>query len=1542
MKNRIITAATALALAASMMAQVRSTSYNPERQRARVESASKPSSENPSLATKPLRPETLGRKNAGTPTLFSWNPLKLKAPASSRRVPGDGTVIYGSLIYSDAWSGSAGSYGIYSFAASSPIVPRLEVPVQSYDANGGGTYGDGKYYFNSYVYTPEMGYTFSTFMVYDFAAETWTKTTHSFMSETFDQSQITHDMTYDATTGTIYVICYIKKEVVEGILEKFVPAVGTLDTYTGLVTPIAETPSLIAIAANRAGELYGISKGSESALYRINKESGVCTEIGPTGLNPEYVQSAAFDPVTDKLYWAAMEINGRSGLYQVDTATGAASKISDFTNNEEFTGIYIPEPTVDASAPASATELAADFSGSSLSGKLKFKLPAVTNSGASLSGNLTVEVEVDGQLFKTLTETAGAVVNVDVTLAEGLHNFAVTPANASGKGPRVAMSWFVGTDAPSAVTGLTVTSADGAAVISWMAPEKGINDGYVDPAALVYDVIRMPANAVVASRTAATSVTDPGNFDVQNVWYVVVPYCGDRRGAEASTSEIAVGKGSALPVTFGFDSQDDFNLCTVIDANGDFDREYHWGGWMYSPEFPAVAGKEGTDGSAVNCAVYGYSPENAADDWLIMPPFTAEQGKKYRVTFTMWTRGDKETMSVTHGPANNAASQTVIYTYSDYNSKESKQMVHEFTATASGNYYVGFHMTSPKKRYYLFIDDVTIDEVPDNSAPGAVTGLVAVPGANGAEQATISFSAPAVNAGGEPVTDLDRIEVYRGNSPEVIYVFDSPARGESLSWTDMDASMGFNTYRVVAFNGSGAGEKAEVTVYVGYDLPVAATDVVLMEEDGHPVLRWEAPTTGQNGGYVNSSELFYRIIRSDNVLVSNKATGTEFTDMSIDGSAKQHFIYYQIEPVSAAGIGAYALSNHIIFGDPYSGEFVEGFADMATQNDPWTMYLVKGRKQLWNLYSQGYMPVCAPADNDGGLATFECTSGFIGDEGRLVSPKLNLSGFDIPLLTFYFYHAPSTNAQYGEDPYQDRMIPEIMLPNGEYVALDEAIFVDDAGVSEGWYSYTYDLSAWKSQPYLRLSFHGIADYGQDVNIDHVMVHNRIEHDLAMYSFTGPANVKEGKTARYKATVYNNGAFPESSYTVNLNINGAVAETAQGPAVNPGEYATVEFNVPAGSAGSEWIVEAEIILDSDKVPSNNVSETLTTATVAPDAPEIRELTGISADGNVTLSWSAPDALRVDEGFEDYPAFSIDGFGDYTLVDGDGAMTYTFQDIYFENSGEPLAFMVFNPGVLGLNMLEEWRPRTGQQLLAGFSSYGAVNDDWLISPAVHGESKVSFYAKTAFSDFELYGKEQFEVMYSTTDTDPASFRTLTGVLEAPVTWTLYEYMLPAGARYFAIHYVSDDHYIFYIDDMSYLAQAQMGALQHTGYRVYRNGRAVADLPATATGWTDTDLANGRYDYQVTALYGSRESGASNVYTAVVGPDGIDTVAEGGVSVMTSDGVVTVSGASRQDEVTVADVAGRVIYRGRGASDYRIELPAGIYVVAVGRTVVKTVVR
>lgn len=1465
------------------------------------------------------------------------------------RVLGDGTVIYGSMIYSSLPNRKYA--GIYTFKADANPEPTLTIPFsEGYEANGGGAYGNGKYYFNSYVYTTEMGYTFSTFLVYDFATKELSKTTHSFMEDSFNQSQITHDMTFDPVTGKIFAIAYTKEVVVEGIMEKFVPALSEVDDYTGFVTPVGATPGLIAIACNTAGQLYGVSKtakGEVSTLYRINKETAECTAIGPTGLNPEYVQSMAFDPVTDKLYWAETELNGTSGLYEVDITTGKASKIAAFANDEEFAGIYIPEPALEAGAPAAVTDLHATFAGDALTGSLDFTVPALAHDGSAIGTGLTAEVYVDGREQTSLDVAAGRKVSVPLTLTEGIHTATVRILSPKGEGPRVGMSWYVGKDAPAAVGNLTLESdADNQAVISWTAPTEGRNGGFLDSGAVTYSVVRMPAGVTIADNITATSVTDKTSFETAEVYYTVTPWVGSRQGVSADTRTGVYGSGSELPVTFSFDSEDDFKLVTLYDANNDFDAQYTWGGWVYGPSFKWAYTEDN------GCLVFAFGQEQA-DDWAILPPFSAQAGKKYSVSFFVAVSADAETLTVTAGPANTIAAQKIILPQAKYTNRYNsadgtgyKEVTATFVAEADGNCYVGFHCTSAKKAGYLYIDDVTIDEVPNDGAPAAVTDLVVTPGAQGALTAAIAFAAPSKTTGGQALDRISEINIYRGNSNTAIHTFSAPAPGAALSWVDTQPVQGFNTYRIVASNADGAGEKALATEYVGFDIPTAPTEVSLEEYQGFPTIRWIAPETGVNGGYVNPETLIYRIRRSDGSLVAARATGDSFVDRTLDPQ-QQDWIYYQIEPVSEAGVGDYALTNYIWYGAPYKDDFFESFSDAAISTNPWVMFRIKGSTNLWTTMSQGYYPTCFPADGDGGLLAFECTSGHNGDEGRIISPKISLKEMNIPIFSFVFYHNLDEDTAMGGDRFQDRMLPEIMLPDGSFVPLtEEPIFVDEPKYDYGWYMYRFNLSKFKEYDYIHLSFHGFASFQNDVYIDMVSVESNIDHDLLAYTFNAPANVKAGQPVGYRLTVFNQGMKAASGYTVKL-FNGAntLATVTDVPEVPSGKMATIDIEVPTVLAdeGKTFTVKAVIEWSEDEDTSNNSTAEITTGIVSPDVPQVKTVAAsLSGLKNVKLAWNDPDALHVNDSFEDYTAYSIDKIGDYKLIDSDKGYTYTLSGFDYPNGGDPMAFMIFDPWTLGISqVLPEWGAKTGKQVLAAFSACNEIgaaidSDDWFISPEIHGATEVKFFAKTA--NWE-WGLETFEILYSTTGDEPADFKALSGQITAEKDWVEYSYNLPLDARFFAIHYTSNDRYILYIDDLRFTRKMEPGELVHTGFKVYRNGEAVAELGKDAREFVDTDLPEGLHTYGVTAVFGNHESNPVEVKMQV-GQSGIED-AEAAIKVEVASGVITAQAA---DAFTfkVVNVAGITIFEADGRDAYQLAVAPGVYMVSAGDKTHKLIVR
>ena len=188
---------------------------------------------------------------------------------------------------------------------------------------------------------------------------------------------------------------------------------------------------------------------------------------------------------------------------------------------------------------------------------------------------------------------------------------------------------------------------------------------------------------------------------------------------------------------------------------------------------------------------------------------------------------------------------------------------------------------------------------------------------------------------------------------------------------------------------------------------------------------------------------------------------------------------------------------------------------------------------------------------------------------------------------------------------------------------------------------------------------------------------------------------------------------------------------------------------------------------------------------------------------------------EDSFETYDDFIIENIGSWTLNDVDLLPTYGFQGVAFTNSGVAKSFQIFNSTttdpVLTASETSDWSARTGSKVTVCFAAMPAppitANNDWLISPQITLGSQnnvLKFWAKSCDTGF---GNEKFKVGISTTNTDLASFTTISPgnfVLNpATALWVEYTYNLDnyqGQSVYIAINCVSDDQFGFAIDDFS----------------------------------------------------------------------------------------------------------------------------------------------
>lgn len=147
------------------------------------------------------------------------------------------------------------------------------------------------------------------------------------------------DMSYNIVDNTMYGII---------IMNDHDHQLASIDLTTGNLTLIgAFLPQMLqTFAINAAGEAYGIA--FDGNLYRVNLTNGSLTEIGPTGVAVNYLQSMSFDRATGELFWARYANADDFGLYKVNTTTGHADFIGYCGNHTiELCGLFntsLPEP----------------------------------------------------------------------------------------------------------------------------------------------------------------------------------------------------------------------------------------------------------------------------------------------------------------------------------------------------------------------------------------------------------------------------------------------------------------------------------------------------------------------------------------------------------------------------------------------------------------------------------------------------------------------------------------------------------------------------------------------------------------------------------------------------------------------------------------------------------------------------------------------------------------------------------------------------------------------------------------------------------------------------------------------------------------------------------------------------------------------------------------------------------------------------------------------------------------------------------------------
>lgn len=283
---------------------------------------------------------------------------------------------------------------------------------------------------------------------------------------------------------------------------------------------------------------------------------------------------------------------------------------------------------------------------------------------------------------------------------------------------------------------------------------------------------------------------------------------------------------------------------------------------------------------------------------------------------------------------------------------------------------------------------------------------------------------------------------------------------------------------------------------------------------------------------------------------------------------------------------------------------------------------------------------------------------------------------------------------------------------------------------------------------------------------------------------------------------------------------------------------------------------------------------------------------------------------EEGFEGYTDFALDLLP-WTTLDVDERPTWGIENVSFPHQYEPISFIVFNPSATTPAMVNPGiLPHMGDRFAACFSANGTKNNDWLISPALKAgiKTSVSFYVKSYTSQF---GLERYKVGVSTTDARPESFVIISGpnYITAPaIAWEQKTFNLEAfdgQTIYIAIQCVSDEAFIFMVDDFRFSTQLPDVAVIGGQVTNALNGQAIPGAEVCISGLCTFTDQDGNYSiaqvpsgslapaFGASLVYGSapltvqfNDQSSENTHTVTCSKQGYLTYVNGQVSMPPGD--------------------------------------------------------
>ncbi len=182
--------------------------------------------------------------------------------------------------------------------------------------------------------------------------------------------------------------------------------------------------------------------------------------------------------------------------------------------------------------------------------------------------------------------------------------------------------------------------------------------------------------------------------------------------------------------------------------------------------------------------------------------------------------------------------------------------------------------------------------------------------------ATLDWTNPSLNAGGNTLAELTGVKIYR--EEQLIDDVTDVSIGQPYNYDDTTVpAAGMYEYEIVPYNSYGDGISADASAWIGLDSPAEPSAVVATPDPSFELectVDWTAPSEGEHGGYFPAGSWTGQRVYRDGIMISElPGTNTSHVDVTVP---EYGWYVYGVSYYNSTGEGPIANADPIYVGPP--------------------------------------------------------------------------------------------------------------------------------------------------------------------------------------------------------------------------------------------------------------------------------------------------------------------------------------------------------------------------------------------------------------------------------------------------------------------------------------------------------------------------------------------------------------------------------------------------------------------------------------------------